>query len=179
MSIGKVIAASAATVAVTFLAMIFTKLEVFSAVGPAISISIVVTLLAACTFLPAILVLVGRRGWIKPRRDLTTRFWRISGSRIVRRPVIHLVGSLVILLALAGSTSLIRFNYDDLKTVPQDMDSVRGFNALNRHFPMNSMSPWSYSSTPPTTCAHPPPWQTWKCCRAGSPTFRTSSWFEA
>lgn len=141
MSIGKVIAASAATVAVTFLAMIFTKLEVFSAVGPAISISIVVTLIAATTFLPAVLVLVGRRGWIKPRRDLTTRFWRISGSRIVRRPVIHLVGSLVILLALAGSTSLMRFNYDDLKTVPQDMDSVRGFNALNRHFPMNSMSP--------------------------------------
>lgn len=141
MSIGKVIAASAATVAVTFLAMIFTKLEVFSAVGPAISISIVVTLIAATTFLPAVLVLVGRRGWIKPRRDLTTRFWRISGSRIVRRPVIHLVGSLVILLALAGSTTLMRFNYDDLKTVPQDMDSVRGFNALNRHFPMNSMSP--------------------------------------
>ena len=36
MSIGKVIAASAATVAVTFLAMIFTQLEVFSTVGPAI-----------------------------------------------------------------------------------------------------------------------------------------------
>jgi len=30
MSIGKVIAASAATVAITFLAMVFTKLEVFS-----------------------------------------------------------------------------------------------------------------------------------------------------
>ncbi len=42
MSIGKVIAASAATVAVTFLAMVFTKLEVFSAVGPAISIAVVV-----------------------------------------------------------------------------------------------------------------------------------------
>ncbi|KAA1251979.1 RND family transporter [Mycobacterium simiae] len=141
MSIGKVITASAATVAVTFLAMIFTKLEVFSAVGPAITFSIIVTLLAATTFLPAILVLIGRRGWIKPRRDLTTRFWRITGTRIVRRPVIHLIGSLIVLAILASSASLIRFNYDDLKTVPQDVDSVQGYNALNRHFPMNSMTP--------------------------------------
>ncbi|BBX96087.1 MMPL/RND family transporter [Mycobacterium lacus] len=141
MSIGKVIAASAATVAVTFLAMVFTKLEVFSAVGPAIAVSIMVTFLAATTLLPAILVLTGRRGWIKPRRDLTTRFWRRSGTRIVRRPKIHLVGSLVVLIILAGSASLIRFNYDDLKTVPQDVDSVKGYEALNRHFPMNAMTP--------------------------------------
>nr|WP_081287566.1 RND family transporter [Mycobacterium asiaticum] len=141
MSIGKVIAASAATVAVTFLAMVFTKLEVFSAVGPAITVSIVVTLLTATTFLPAIMVLTGRRGWIKPRRELTTRFWRISGTRIVRRPKIHLVGSLLVLAILASSAMLIQFNYDDLKTMPQDMDSVRGLNALNKHFPMNSMTP--------------------------------------
>ncbi|BBX73780.1 RND family transporter [Mycobacterium shinjukuense] len=141
MSIGKVIAASAATVAVTFLAMVFTKLEVFSAVGPAISVSIMVSLLAAVTLLPAILVLTGRRGWIKPRRDLTTRFWRRSGTRIVRRPKIHLVGSLIVLIVLAGSAGLIRFNYDDLKTVPQDVESVKGYEAMNRHFPMNSMTP--------------------------------------
>ncbi|MDX6655090.1 MAG: putative drug exporter of the superfamily, partial [Solirubrobacterales bacterium] len=141
MSIGKVIAASAATVAVTFLAMVFTKLEVFSAVGPAITVSIIVSLLTAITFLPAILVLTGRRGWIKPRRELTTRFWRISGTRIVRRPKVHLVGSLIVLAALAGSATFIQFNYDDLKTMPQDMDSVRGLNAMNRHFPMNSMTP--------------------------------------
>lgn len=73
MSIGKVITASAATVAVTFLAMVFTKLEVFSAVGPAIAVAITVSLLGAVTLLPAILTLTGRRGWIKPRRDLTSR----------------------------------------------------------------------------------------------------------
>ncbi|MFV0495908.1 RND family transporter [Mycobacterium sp.] len=141
MSIGKVIAASAATVAVTFLAMVFTKLEVFSAVGPAITVSIIVTFLAASSFLPAILVLTGRRGWIKPRRDLTTRFWRISGTRIVRRPKIHLVGSLIALAMLAGSCMFMRFNYDDLKVMPQDVESVKGLNALNDHFPRNSMTP--------------------------------------
>ena len=67
LSIGKVIAASAATVAVTFLAMIFATLELFSTVGPAISVAVMVAFLAAVTLLPAILVLTGRHGWIKPR----------------------------------------------------------------------------------------------------------------
>lgn len=141
MSIGKVIAASAATVAITFLAMIFTKLEVFSAVGPAISISVIVALLSATTLLPAMLVLAGRRGWIKPRRDLTTRTWRIMGTRVVRRPRIHLVGSLVVLLTLASCTSVMRFNYDDLKTMPASVDSSKGYDAMNRHFPMNALTP--------------------------------------
>jgi RND superfamily putative drug exporter len=63
-SIGKVIGASAATVAVTFLAMIFAKLQIFATVGPAISISVIMAFLAAVSFLPAVLVLAGRRGWI-------------------------------------------------------------------------------------------------------------------
>jgi putative drug exporter of the RND superfamily len=141
MSIGKVIAASAATVAVTFFAMVFTKLEVFSAVGPAISVAIMVSLLAAVTLLPAILVLTGRRGWIKPRRDLTTRFWRITGTRIVRRPQIHLVASLVVLVSLAACASLVRYNYDELKSMPDDTESSKGYDAMNRHFPMNAMTP--------------------------------------
>uniref|UniRef100_UPI0038CC17BE MMPL/RND family transporter n=1 Tax=Mycobacterium parmense TaxID=185642 RepID=UPI0038CC17BE len=141
MSIGKVIAASAATVAVTFVAMVFTKLEVFSAVGPAISISVIICLLSATTLLPALLVITGRRGWIKPRRDLTTRTWRIMGTRVVRKPRIHLVGSLVVLIALAACTSVMRFNYDDLKTMPASVDSSKGYVAMNKHFPMNALTP--------------------------------------
>ncbi len=141
MSIGKVIAASAATVAITFLAMVFTKLQVFSEVGPAISVSVIVSFLAAITLLPAILVLTGRRGWIKPRRDLTTTFWRRTGTRIVRRPRIHLVASLIVLFALAACSSMVRFNYDDLKSLPDDADSSKGYDAMDRHFPKNSMTP--------------------------------------
>lgn len=141
LSIGKVIFASAATVAVTFLAMVFTRLKVFSAVGPATSISIAVSLLAAVTLLPAILVVTGRRGWISPRRDLTSRFWRRSGSMIARRPARCLIGSLVALIALAGFTSIIRLSFDDVRFLPHDVGSVVGYEQINRHFPMNAMTP--------------------------------------
>ncbi|MEZ0366473.1 RND family transporter [Mycobacterium sp. pUA109] len=140
-SIGKVIGASAATVAVTFLAMVFSKLQIFSSVGPAISICVMVAFFAAVSFLPAVLVLAGRRRWIKPRRDLTHRFWRRSGIRIVRRPKTHLVASLIVLAILASCASLARYNYDDRKTLPGSVESAVGFAALDRHLPVNSILP--------------------------------------
>ena len=66
-SIGEVIAGSAATVAVTFLGMVFTRLPAFTSIGPALAVSIGIAFLAAVTLLPAILVLAGRRGWVTPR----------------------------------------------------------------------------------------------------------------
>ena len=140
-SVGKVIAASAATVAITFLGMVFTRLGVFSTVGIALSVAVAIAFLTAVTFLPAVLVLAGRRGWIKPRRDLTARFWRRTGIRIVRRPKSHLAASLVILIALASCATLVRYNYDDRKALPQNVDSSVGYAALDRHFALNQMIP--------------------------------------
>jgi putative drug exporter of the RND superfamily len=140
-SIGKVIAASAATVGVTFLGMTFTRLELFSTTGPALAIGIGVAFVAAVTLLPAIIVLTGRRRWIKPRRDLTTRFWRRSGIRIVRRPTANLVASLIVLLILAGCLSVVRYNYDDRKALPNSAESSIGYAAMDRHFALSSMIP--------------------------------------
>jgi len=140
-SIGKVIAASAATVGVTFLGMTFTRLKLFSATGPALAIGIGVAFVAAVTLLPAIIVLTGRRRWIKPRRDLTTRFWRRSGIRIVRRPKANLVASLMVLLILAGCLGVVRYNYDDRRTLPDSVESSIGYAAMDRHFSLSSMIP--------------------------------------
>jgi RND superfamily putative drug exporter len=140
-SIGKVIAASAATVGVTFLGMTFARLELFATTGPALAIAIGVAFLAAVTLLPAIIVLAGRRGWVSPRRELTANFWRRSGIRIVRRPKANLVASVIVLLILAGCVSVVRYNYDDRKTLPDSVESSIGWAALDRRFPVNSTIP--------------------------------------
>lgn len=140
-SIGKVIAASAATVGVTFLGMSFARLELFSTTGPALAIGVGVALCAALTLLPAIMVLTGRRGWIKPRRELTTRFWRRSGIRIVRRPKASLLASLLVLGALASCVAVVRYNYDDRKELPRSVESSAGYAAVDRHFPLTSIIP--------------------------------------
>src|SRR4051812_19760446 len=140
-SIGKVITASAATVGVTFLGISFARMGVFSTVGVACAIGVGVAYLSAITLLPAILVLAGPRGWVKPRRELTTRFWRRSGTRIVRRPKVHLVGSLLVLIILASCASLVHYNYDDRKALGPSASSSIGYAALERHFPINQAVP--------------------------------------
>ncbi|WP_175401403.1 MMPL/RND family transporter [Mycobacterium malmoense] len=141
MSIGKVIAASAATVGITFLGISFARMGVFSTVGVSSAIGIGVAFLAAMTLLPAILVVAGPRGWVKPPRELTARFWRGSGIRIVRRPKAHLVASVLVLIVLAGCAGLVRFNYDDRKALPPSAPSAVGYTALDRHFPVNQSIP--------------------------------------
>lgn len=140
-SIGKVIAASAATVGITFLGISFAQMGVFSSVGVSAAIGVGVAFLAAVTLLPAILVVAGPRGWVTPRRELTARFWRRSGIRIVRRPKTHLVASLLVLIILASCASLVRYNYDDRKAVRAAAPSSVGYAALDRHFSINQSIP--------------------------------------
>ena len=140
-SIGKVITASAATVGITFLGISFARMGVFSTVGVACAIGVGVAYLAAVTLLPAILVLAGPRGWVKPRRELTARFWRRSGIRIARRPKAHLVGSLLVLIILASCASLVHYNYDDRKALGPSAPSSIGYAALERHFPISQAVP--------------------------------------
>jgi RND superfamily putative drug exporter len=140
-SIGKVITASATTVGLTFLLLSFTQMGVFRTVGVSAAIGIAVAFLAGVTLLPAILVLAGPRGWVKPRRELTSRFWRRSGIRIVRRPVPHLVASVLVLGLLAGIAVFARYNYDDRKVVPASAASSVGYTALERHFPISQSIP--------------------------------------
>lgn len=97
--------------------------------------------LAAVTLLPAIITLAGPRGWIAPRRELTARWWRRSGVRIVRRPVAHLVASMLVLGLLASSAALATYNYDDRKAVPASAPSSVGYAALDRHFDINQLIP--------------------------------------
>jgi RND superfamily putative drug exporter len=140
-SIGKVITASATTVGITFLLLSFARMGVFKTVGVSSAIGIGIAYLAGVTLLPAILVLAGPRGWVKPRRELTARFWRRSGVRIVRRPVAHLVASVLVLALLASCAIFARYNYDDRKAVASSAPSSVGYAALERHFPISQSIP--------------------------------------
>jgi putative drug exporter of the RND superfamily len=140
-SIGKVIAASAATVAVTFFGMIFTRLPAFTSVGPGLAVSIAVAFFAAVTLLPAILVLVGRRGWVKPRAPLTSRLWQRSAIQLVRRPRSHLFVSLGVLLALGSCALMMHPTFNDRMQLPASAESNQGYSEMAQHFSTNALLP--------------------------------------
>ena len=140
-SVGKVIVASGATVAVTFLCMSFAKLGLLSTVGPALAITVGVGVLAAFTLLPAILVVAGRRGWVKPRRELTTHLWHRLGKALVRHPATYLAASLVVLAVLATCGLFVKFDWDESQSMSSSVPSNRGYAALGAHFPLNETIP--------------------------------------
>ena len=140
-SIGGVIAGSAATVAVTFLGMVFTRLPAFTSIGPALAVSIAIALLAAMTLLPAILVLAGRRGWVTPRPSLTGRLWQRSAVQLVRRPKAHLLVSLSVLIVLAGCAAFLHPTFNDRLQLSQSAPSNVGFSTMADHFSTSTLLP--------------------------------------
>ncbi|WP_448405217.1 MMPL/RND family transporter [Mycolicibacterium sp. XJ647] len=133
-SIGRVILASAGTVAFAFLAMIFAKLSVFAALGPACAVAVMVGFLATVTLLPPVLAVAARRGIGDPKPDRTQRYWNSIAVAVVRRPVPLLTVSLVILVALSAAAATISISYDDRKGQPGSTQSNQGYQLLDRHF---------------------------------------------
>ena len=133
-SIGRVIMASAATVALAFAAMVFAHLSVFAGLGPACAVAVLVGFAATVTLLPPVLALAATRGIGEPKSDRTRRYWNSVAVAVVRKPVPLLVGSLVILLALSAVATTITLSYDDRKGQPATTASNEGYQLLDRHF---------------------------------------------
>ncbi|BBZ25884.1 putative membrane protein, MmpL family [Mycolicibacterium madagascariense] len=134
-TIGRVVLASAATVALAFVAMAFAKLTIFATSGPACAVAVVVGCLATVTLLPPVLVLAAKRGIGEPRQDRTRAYWNRIAVTVVRKPVPLLVISLVLLLAFGGVALTLRMTYDDRKGQPATTASNEGYRLLDRHFP--------------------------------------------
>ncbi|WP_310784977.1 RND family transporter [Mycobacterium sp. Z3061] len=138
-SIGRVILASAATVALAFAAMVFARLSVFKGVGPACAVAVLIGFLATATLLPPVLALAAKRGIAEPRADLSRRYWNRVAVTVVRRPGRMLAASLVVLLALAGVVAGMRITYDDRAGQPASTGSNLGYQLLDRHFPKDTV----------------------------------------
>ncbi|OCB32182.1 hypothetical protein A5676_06415 [Mycobacterium malmoense] len=138
-SIGRVILASAATVALALASMVFARLSVFQGVGPACAVAVLIGFLATVTLLPPLLALAAARGIAEPRADLSRRYWDRIAVMVVRRPAPLLAASLVALLALAGVVATMTISYDDRKGQPAGTNSNHGYQLLDRHFPKDTV----------------------------------------
>jgi putative drug exporter of the RND superfamily len=137
-TIGRVILASAATVALALLSMTFATLNIFATSGPACAIAVLIGFVATVTLLPPVLVVAARRGIGEPRADRTRAYWNRIAVMVVRKPVPLLVISQVVLLALATVCLTMRISYDDRKAQPADTASNEGYRLLDRHFPKDT-----------------------------------------
>lgn len=132
--------ASAATVAVGMLCLVFAELNSTAGLGPVNAIGIGVTWLVMVTLLPALLVVCGR--WVFwPKRPAygsaepnSSGFWARLGERIARAP--RKVWVVTTVLLLAASLGLFTLKADGLSTedtYTKEFDSIKGQKLLVEH----------------------------------------------
>ena len=139
--ISGIIVASGLTVAASCAVMSATQIVLFRTTGLPCSIGVIVAVLAALTLVPALLSILGRRGFVEPRDAATTRYWRRVGLLIVRRPAWVLAASLAILLALAAPAFWMSSGYDERSMQPATTPSNQGYDAIARHYETSELTP--------------------------------------
>lgn len=134
------ILASAATVVVGLLCLVFADLNSTAGLGPVLAVGVSVTFLVMVTLLPAMLVIAGR--WIFwPKRPAfgsvepnTTGFWARVGARIEPHPRrVWIVTAGLLAVACLG---LFRLDASGLSTedsYTKEFDSIKGQKVLVEH----------------------------------------------
>lgn len=142
------ITASAATVALGLLALLASDLTNNRALGPVGAIGIVCSVLATLTFLPAVLVLLGRAAYwpATPKEaDATAEghgVWCRIAAVIDRMPRRVWVSTALLLVALAGFSPALSSKGAPLDEIfVNDAPSVSAQQTLARHFPGGSGNP--------------------------------------
>ncbi|QIJ60964.1 MMPL family transporter [Streptomyces sp. JB150] len=142
------VVASAATVALGLLALLLSDLTNNRALGPVGAIGIGCAVLASLTFLPAVLVLLGRAAYwpAKPRPAADpsdgTGIWQRIASLVDRAPRRVWAVSLAALLACAAFAPGLASKGVPLdETFVNDAPSVAAQATLGRHFPGGSGTP--------------------------------------
>ncbi len=154
------IAASAATVILALLCLLFSDLNSNRSLGPIAAIGIFFSFLAAMSLLPALLFAFGRKAYwpLTPKINLahphanTTNnatglegipgFWRGVGSLIARRPrTTWLVALAVLGACILGLPQLKASGVSQTALILSKSEAVDGQQALGKHFDAGSGSP--------------------------------------
>ncbi|MEU4078283.1 hypothetical protein DEJ45_02490 [Streptomyces venezuelae] len=142
------VTASAATVALALLALLFSDLTNNRALGPVGAIGIVCAVLSTLTFLPAVLVLLGRAAYwpSRPRPSESEGgghgIWRRVAALVDRAPRKVWAATLAGLLACAAFAPVLESRGVPLDEIfVNDAPSVAAQERLGRHFPGGAGNP--------------------------------------
>jgi RND superfamily putative drug exporter len=147
--IGAVITASAATVMVGLGSMAVARYGLVSWIGPALALTIAVTLVAGLTLSPALLGIAGDRiFW--PRRvradgvATTSRvsgFWGRVATWITARPGRVAAAVLVVLAVPMMGLPALRSNFDVIAELPRDAEARLGYETVAAHLDRGQLLP--------------------------------------
>ncbi len=134
---------SAGTVIAGLSLMGVTRFKLFSSTGPSVALGLALTLGATLTLTPALLVLLAKHhpksfaGLTRP----SSGFWDDVGHRVLKRPVVTWLGTLVMMVPLAVLGMRTTFLQDTFAELPPRTDSVRGMGLIAEKFGPGMVAP--------------------------------------
>jgi RND superfamily putative drug exporter len=144
------VTASAVTIALATLCLLFGRMNSTRGLGPVVSIGVVVAFLAMTSLLPALLVILGR--WVfwpaVPRHGAAAVSveaqhgrWAQVAAAVGRRPRPIWIVTGLVLAALAFGTASVTTGQTQAQQFTKTTDSVAGQRLLDVHFPAGSSAP--------------------------------------
>jgi RND superfamily putative drug exporter len=145
---GPAIVASALTVSIALLCLTLAKVNGTAGLGPIGAMGIIVALLSQMTFLPALLVIVGRKPFwpYVPHvgdtgTDATHGAWRRIGQRVAARPGRVLIGTTTLLVVMAFGLLNLSGGLTQSNSFRDEVESVAGQELVADAFPAGASAP--------------------------------------
>ena len=143
--IGPVLAASALTVIVVFLSLGISRFGMNQTTGYAMALGVAVTLVASLTLTPALISIFGSKVFW-PVRHLSGRShgrfgWHAVGKWVSAHPVWVCVPITLLLLLPYFALPRMSLSAGVVGQMPQNVESVSGFNLFSERFPAGEFSP--------------------------------------
>ncbi|MFA8439927.1 MMPL family transporter [Pueribacillus sp. YX66] len=138
---------SGATILAAMLILFFAQFGDYRNFAPTFAIAVVIVMLSAITLIPALFTAFGRRAfWPKiPRvgdeHVKANSLWSKVGRFVTRKPIGSVVVVGVFLLISASNMTNIEYEFDLIKSFPEDMPSRVGYEILEEKFEKGDLAP--------------------------------------
>jgi RND superfamily putative drug exporter len=148
---GPAILASGLTVSLAMLVLALADSQNTATLGPVAAIGVACAFIAGLTLLPALLTIFGRVGFWPRRRlveydpehhiQVRRGLWRRGGAKVLERPTQALVVTVIVFGASAFGLLAWNVSYSTTTFFKERVDSVEGFEMLERAFPAGTLAP--------------------------------------
>ncbi|MGI8387267.1 MMPL family transporter [Robertmurraya sp. P23] len=138
---------SGGTVLAAMLVLFFAEFGDYRNFAPIFATAMLIIMLASVTLVPALFTLFGRKSfWPKipkvgEESVKANSFWSKIGRSVVKKPVVSTVAIGIILVISALNMFNLKYEFDTMKSFPEDMPSRIGYEILEEKFEKGDLAP--------------------------------------
>lgn len=140
---------SGGTVLAAMLVLFFARFGDYRNFAPTFATTMAIIMVASITLVPALFMLFGRKSfWPKiphvgDEFVSSHSFWSKVGRFVVKKPGVAIAAISIILLLSAGHLVKLEYEFDTMKSFPEDMPSRQGYEILEDKFAKGELAPTS------------------------------------